>query len=355
MAEDSHSLLTEKVDFLRQPGSYPEETSRVDVIETHMSFVFLIDRYVYKLKKPIRFKLLNLVTLEDRRRNCEAEVRLNRRLAPDVYLGVVPLGRDERGALLLGSEASVSDWLVKMKRLPAARMLDAVIEAGKLRRDDVERLARVLVAFYGRARPVDIEPPEYRARYSRNIEDATGELGELSSMPRRRIEAVAKALLDFVTERGAGLDARARGRRIVDGHGDLRPEHVCLLPEPAVIDCVEFSVELRSLDPLEELGFLSAECRQMGGPSFIEPVLLDIYARETGDEAPRELVRFYESFRMFLRAQTAIWHLRDPGVKDRAKWEAKAEQYLSAAEELLGAADRLEVQPSRSSTSDPPS
>ncbi len=160
MTKDSRSPLTEKVDFLRQPGSYPEGTSRVDVIETHMSFVFLLDRYVYKLKKPIRFKLLNLVTLEDRRRNCQAEVRLNRRLAPDVYIGVVPLGRDERGAFRLGTEANITDWLVKMKRLPASSMLDAVIEAGTLRRDDVERLGRALAAFYRSAPAVEIEARE---------------------------------------------------------------------------------------------------------------------------------------------------------------------------------------------------
>lgn len=340
----SRPSLDEKIALLRRPETYPDPTTRVEVIETHMSWVFLTEGRVYKLKKPIRFKLLNLSTLEDRRRNCHAEVRLNRRLAPDVYLGVVPVGVDENGCLGLGGRTvDVADWLVKMQRLPARRMLENVIESGDVPRDGVRRLGEVLAGFYRRARPVEIEAAEYRGRFVADVHETVRELEELSSIPNERIEGVSTALLGYLDRRSEVLDRRVQERRIVEGHGDLRPEHVCLLPTPVVIDCVEFSRELRTLDPIDELSFLAIECFRLRGPAvaFIEATLLETYARGTDDEPPRELVGFYKAFRAFFRAQVAIWHLRDDDVDVPAKWNDKAEGYVALAEQLVSESPEL--------------
>jgi aminoglycoside phosphotransferase family enzyme len=331
----SRPSLADKVSFLLRRESFPEPTTRVDAIETHMSWVFLTDEYAYKLKKPVRFKLLNLATLEDRRRNCDTEVAWNRRLARDVYLGVVPLAIDENGRLVLGRGTEVVDWLVKMRRLPADRMLDKLIASGKVEPNDVRRAAETLSAFYQRAPRADVRKKKYRGRFRSDIGEIARELRELSSISRNRIEVVSAQLLAFIENRADLLDARVREGKVVEAHGDLRPEHLCLLPQPVVIDCLEFSPELRTLDPADELSFLSVECEVASGPPFIERILFETYAELTSDRPPPALVRFYKTFRAFLRAKITIWHLRDPEVKDVPKWLGRTERYLEAAERNL--------------------
>jgi aminoglycoside phosphotransferase family enzyme len=332
--DDRRPSLADKVAFLERPGSFPEPTTRVEAIETHMSWVFLTDEYAYKLKKPVRFKLLNLATLEDRRRNCETEVTWNRRLAPGVYLGVVPLGLDENGRLALGSEREVVDWLVKMRRLPAESMLDRLIAAGKLERSELRRVAETLARFYQAAPRASLGEEDYRLRFVREVEEIVRELEELSPIPGARIHAVAAALLRFARDRADVLRSRVREGRVVEAHGDLRPEHVCVLREPVVIDCLEFDPELRLLDPADELSFLVMECELAGGPAFIEDELFAAYRARTSDRPPPSLVRFYETFRAFLRAKITIWHLKDRDVKDAEKWISKTSRYVEAAERL---------------------
>ena len=327
--------LADKTSFLKRPESFTEPTTRVDAVETHMSWVFLTDHYAYKLKKPVRFKLLNLATLEDRKRNCELEVAWNRRLAPDVYLGVVPLGLDQNARLVLGSETGVVDWLVKMRRLPAERMLDRVIARGKVERADLRRVAETLAAFYQRAPRANLSEENYRLRFVREIEEIGRELEEISPIPKSRIDAVSTELLGFARLRGELLDARVREGRIVEAHGDLRPEHVCLLPQPVFIDCLEFDPELRLLDPADELSFLTVECELAGGPPFIEEVLFGTYGERTSDRPPRPLVSFYKTFRAFLRAKISIWHLKDREVNDSDKWVSRTNRYVELAERLI--------------------
>jgi aminoglycoside phosphotransferase family enzyme len=139
--------LAAKVRFLAEAQNYPEATGRVDIIETHMSWVFLTDRHAWKLKKPVRQSYLDFTTEAARRRNCVEELRLNRRLTKDVYLEVVPLTVDTDGRLRLGTDGAAVDWLVKMRRLPADRMLDRLIRAGSARAEDVRRIVDALCRF----------------------------------------------------------------------------------------------------------------------------------------------------------------------------------------------------------------
>ena len=169
--------LAAKVLFLADPQSYPEATGRVDTIETHMSWVFLTDRHAWKLKKPVRQSHLDFSTEAARRRNCAEELRLNRRLAQDVYLEVVPLTVDADGRLRLGPGGTVVDWLVKMRRLPAERMLDRMIRAGTVHAEDVRRIVGRLCRFYRECAPVAMGEREYRERFAAGIADNLAELG----------------------------------------------------------------------------------------------------------------------------------------------------------------------------------
>jgi len=307
--------LDGKVAFLLKPNAYPEHPRHVEAIETRLSWVFLTERHAYKLKKPKRLPHLDFTTLAARRANCLTEIRLNRRLASDVYLGLVGLFIRPDGSIRLGRRPgqrdAVADWLVWMVRLPQERRLDERTRAGTLAPADVTQLGRVLSDFYRSGRPDPMAPADYQRRFEEDIRRnldvtvprAPGPLAEQA----RHAAALQSA---FLAEHGALLRARAAEGHIVEGHGDLRPEHVFLDSPPRIIDCLEFSRDLRMLDPVDELAYLALECERLGVPEVGEAIL-DLYRDQCGDAADPRLIAFYRSFRASLRARLAAGRLDD--------------------------------------------
>ncbi|TQV61891.1 MAG: hypothetical protein FNT29_10440 [Halothiobacillaceae bacterium] len=323
--------IDDKVAALRRPDTYPEPTAVIEVVETHMSWVFMTERHVYKLKKPVRHAFLDFSTLAARERDCLEELRLNRRLAPDVYLDVVPLRCGHDGVVRVEGEGRVLDWLVKMRRLPGERMLKSMIMAGEVREDDVRRFMAVLCPFYRQALAEPLTPEAYLERYRADI-DTNGQalLTATPPLPPERITQVLRAQRDFLVMHGTLLAARVAEGRIIGAHGDLRPEHICLLPQPVFIDGLEFKRDFRLLDPVEELAFLAMECEHLKA-AWIGGIVFDSYRQCTGDHPPQRLISFYLSFRAALRARLAVWHARDGRPADEATWLQRAGEYLAIA------------------------
>ncbi|MDH5536061.1 MAG: hypothetical protein OEZ08_10895 [Betaproteobacteria bacterium] len=328
-ASPSTALSTgEKVAFLRRADTYPGRPARVETVETHMSWVFLTETFAYKLKKPVRYAFLDFSTLAARHRNCQRELRLNRRLAKEVYRGIVPLTL-ERGSLRLGGRGKAVDWLVKMHRLPAHRMLDAAIRDGTVSAADLRNMSRVLIAFYRGLAPVAVGERAYRKRFEAGVLANAAELGRPDwRLSQRQIEHVTRAQSRFLAAHGGLLEARARSRRIVEAHGDLRPEHICLTREPVIIDCLEFKREFRLLDPVDELAYLAMECDRLG--SAAGNSILERYLDAAREQVPGAMILFYRAYRACLRAKITIWHLADHAV-ERDKWRRRAREYLDLA------------------------
>lgn len=323
--------LPAKVAFLRRPDSYSERPSRVDVIETHMSWVFMTDDHVYKLKKPVHHSFIDFSTLEARHYYCQEAIRLNRRLAEEVYLGVVPLTLHGEGELRLGGDGEPVEWLVKMRRLPRDLMLDKAIEEDRVSRDDVHRFAQVLAAFYQRANGVAISAEQYLEGLQRDVEANQRELVDPDyNLPRAQLERLEDKLLGLLKHEPQLFAARAEAGRIVEGHGDLRPEHICLTPRPVFIDCLEFNREFRILDPVHELAYLALEC-ECAGAKEIGDITFDVYEKETTDDPPPTLIHFYKSYRAALRARLSIWHVKDHDAREHGKWSRRTERYLNLA------------------------
>lgn len=327
--------LPAKVAFLRRPESHGSGIDEVEDVETHMAWVFLAGRRAYKLKKPVRYPFLDFSTLEARRCDSEEEVRLNRRLAPHVYLGTTPLTVDDQGALRLGGDGAVVDWLVVMRRLPRHGMLDRAIREGRADDEALAPAAALLADFFARLPSEPVSPSAYVDRLRHELAENRRELlARGSDVPEARARQVADRLEAFLTGGAPLLEDRARRGRIVEGHGDLRPEHVFLGPPPAVIDCLEFNREFRVLDPLDELAFLGLECERLGtaeaGATFLRA-----YHERTSDAPAAPLLAFYAAHRGLLRAKIAIWHLADT-VHDRSKWTGRCAEYLELAERHAG-------------------
>jgi uncharacterized protein len=331
--------LTDKVRFLSMPQIYPEAPPAVTVTETHLSFVFLTDTYVYKLKKPVRHPLFDYSRPAGRERNSREKVRLNRRLAPETYLGVVPLACDANGFLSLGGHGQIVDWLVKMRRLPAAQMLDRKLLHGDIDRLRIAELGRLLLEFYRRADRPAVSATAYTERFLRQQEiNREVLLGRKFGLSRDRLKSGLAGLDAMLLAHRGLLEDRADQGRIIEGHGDLRPEHVCLTQPIVIFDCLEFSLDLRSVDPFDELTYLGVECALLGAP-WVAPMLIEDIASGLGDTVPPELLRVYGAFRAMLRVRLALAHLLDPQPREPAKWEPLAQRYLALANEAMRLTD----------------
>jgi len=325
--------LAAKVDFLRRAASYPHAVGRVEAIETHLSWVFLTDTEAYKLKKPVLSDFIDLRSMERRRRNAEQEVRLNRRLAPWVYVGVVALTLGSDGGLQVGVAGQPVDWLVHMRRLPSECMLDIAIRDGTVDRARLGKAAELLARFYRDNTVPDVTPEGFRDHVRRAVATNHDLLMQWLDEPDRgRAAATHRAQVGLVDGDPALFDRRVAAGRIVEGHGDLRPEHVCLVREPVVIDCLEFDRAHRITDPVDELTFLGMECARLDAPE-LGPLVFDTYRDIARDDPPARLVAFYRCYRASLRARLAAWHLQDPEVGDTKKWTDRVQLYLGIAEE----------------------
>jgi uncharacterized protein len=328
---DGRAGLAEKVARLRElcgPGD--------QAIETHFAWIFLIGDRALKLRKPVHRETMDYRTIERRRMDSEEDVRLNRRLAPDVYLRTLPLVRRADGRILPGGAGEIVDWLVEMRRLDRRWFLDSALERGDVSRPMLERVADMLAAFYASAPPAISRPSEIGPRIAaqaagnaRAIEALDGPRSALLA----RLQRHALAALDHV------LEARAAGGCIVEGHGDLRPEHIQLSDPPVVIDCLEFDRDLRVMDRAEELCVLEIECARIGHAATGEWLLRACLAR-LRDHAPEALLDFYRSHRAAHRAKLYVWRSAEPDDGSAQDWRSRAAEYLDSALESAGRASR---------------
>ena len=305
------------------------ERSGLELIETHISRVFVGERQVWKVKKPVDFGFLDFTTLEKRRRACEAEVELNRRLAPDVYLGVVPITRAADGRHEIGGEGETVDWAVHMKRLPDADRADVRIAEGRLDAAQVERLAAHLAAFHARSR-CDGETARFGTveAIGRNVQEnfeQTRETVEEYLAPEQAAE-IEDWQDRFLAEHASAFAARVETGRVRDGHGDLRLEHVYLDGDgpPIVVDCIEFNERFRYADVCADVAFLAMDLAWHRRVDLAERFLA-AYAREADDYDLYPLVDFYESYRAYVRGKVATMAAADADAQEASRERAAAE------------------------------
>jgi aminoglycoside phosphotransferase family enzyme/predicted kinase len=325
--------------FLTDERSYGER-GPIQRRETHVSNVFLTGQHAYKLLKPVDFGFLDFTTREARYQTCWNEVRLNRRLAPDVYLGVVPLTISD-GRLRLGGTGTPVDWLVKMRRLPDDSTLEARVGAGTAGTGDVDRILEVLIPFLRRAAtgPGISEagtPASIRQNVLENLEVISRETGagDLSAAQSERLRS---AQLQFLSLDGELFEKRASGGWVRDGHGDLKAEHFYLnsgdrdlMTDVAVVDCIAFNDRLRHVDTLDEICFLATDLERLGRSDLSEYLLRE-YRSQLGDPAPDRLAAFYKSYRTSVRAKVACLRSREQSGDERGQSLSEAAKHLQAA------------------------
>jgi aminoglycoside phosphotransferase family enzyme/predicted kinase len=292
---------------LSRPESYPHRPRDVEVHETHISWVFLAGELAYKLKKPLVTDFVDYGTPERRRAMCEEEVRLNRRLAPDTYLGVRGVATSDAGAELTApGDPRAVDFVVEMRRYDLDQTLAAWLERGELDSERVRAVAGVLARFHAQAprlEGTDAAALAVERRFDRNVHellacaDQRGEIG--------RVHDLERFAHSFITRHVQTFLARANRGCIREVHGDLRAEHVVLNGTVQIVDCVEFDRGLRELDVADDLAFLVFDLIARGHDR-LGRVLVDAYRHAGGDPGDDSLIAFYACHRALVRAKVAL-------------------------------------------------
>lgn len=300
-------------------GAPPPRRPAAAVAETHISTLFFYGDRVYKVRKPVAFGFVDFTDIGRRRADCEREVALNRRLAPDVYLGTATVTLDDE----------VVEHAVVMRRLPTDRNLEHLVAAGRPVATELHRVATELAAFHRRARrspeaDATASAGALRARWLAVGADLAPYVGPVVDADRYR--ELTDLALGYLAGRAPLLESRVAGGRIVDGHGDLQAADVfCMDDGPRILDCLEFDDRLRYGDGLADVTFLVADLERLGAPAMGES-LLAAYRDATGDRPPRSLVDFYVAARAHVRVLVEC--LRRTDAAERA----------DAADRLLGIA-----------------
>jgi aminoglycoside phosphotransferase family enzyme/predicted kinase len=319
---------------LLKTTSYPERTGSVQLIQTHVSLLFMTAEYVYKVKKPVDFGFLNFSTLDRRRFYCNEEVRLNRRLCPGMYLGVVEVRESPDGASFHGS-GTIIDYAVKMKRLPADRMLDRLLQRDEVSADDIRAIARTIAEFHLTAEQGDaISSYGSVESIGRNIDENF--LQTAAFIPATIDRATFKLLKDwtdrFLAENGRLFEERVRTGRIRDCDGDIHLENICLSDRVWIFDCIEFNNRFRYSDTAADIAFLLMDLEYQGADRFLKP-LLDEYITITEDDGIVELLDFYKVYRAMVRGKVESFRLNDPDIPEKDKTLAgeRAARYFRLA------------------------
>lgn len=314
------------------PAAYAHAVHDVRLVETHISWVLLTGDYAYKIKKPVNLGFLDFSTLDARRRACAEELRLNRRFAPQLYVGVVPIVDTAQGARVEGSGIAI-EYAVKMRQFAQEQQLDRLLAAGELCMGDMDALG-VAVAELHRAAPaataaVPLGWPEQIAQ------DAQDNIDVLRDAPDAVIRAAVQALDRWSGELATRLAPLMRERRqqgfVREVHGDLHLSNLVRLDGAIVpFDCIEFSAALRFNDTISDLAFLTMDLRARGRVDLAAR-LLNAYLEQAGDYAGVRLLRYYEVYRALVRAKVACIRQREAAGADRIEASRQLEAYVAFA------------------------
>ncbi|MDW8059697.1 MAG: AAA family ATPase [Thermomicrobium sp.] len=327
---------------LSRPEAYPYPVERVDVEETHISLVFLVDGYAYKVKKPVNFGFLDFSTLERRRTFCELEVVLNQRLTDGVYLGVVPIVRSG-SHLRVEADGEIVEYAVKMRRLDVEQTLLRRLQRGAVSTELVAALASRLAAFYGSAaRSSEIDqwgmPEAIWFNIRENLEQTEPYIGTvLAPIQHRWIGTISER---FLRERLDLFHRRVAEGRIVEGHGDLHLAHVFVESESPphfqIVDCIEFNTRLRCGDVAVDLAFLSMDFDHHGRSDLARWLTLRASDALDDPELPL-LVHFYSVYRAHVRNKVNCFRLDElaPESDEYLAVRVQAERYIDLATSYL--------------------
>ncbi|MGD0822072.1 MAG: phosphotransferase [Desulfomonilia bacterium] len=331
------------IEFLQDPGAYPEKPEKISLIQTHISWVFIGDENVYKLKKPVDFGFLDFTTLDKRKFYTEEELRLNKRFSPDVYLAVVPIS-GAGSTFTIGDSSNIVEYALKMQRISEDHMLYRLLAQGKAGEEELRRVGAHLAQVYGTI------PSDEKSRPFGSLEVIAHNIVENFDQTEKYIggpiaqkayDSIKTWSMDFLKNKTSVFHDRVAQGRIKECHGDLHLQHICVDgPHISVFDCIEFNERFRYGDVASDVAFLSMDLDYNGFPR-LGNAFVEAYIKESNDKGLREVLKFYKVYRAYVRAKVTSFMLDDAGLDAATKATAlhTARKYYDLAHEYISRED----------------
>jgi len=316
--------LPELIQTLLDPKAYPDPPGRIELRQTQMSYIFLTDEHVYKVKKPVNLGYLDYTTLENRRFYCQKEVELNRRLCPDAYLGTV-LVTNDNGRIGIGGKGKIEEYAVKMRRLPDEAMMDVLLAANRV--TPKKAATSKAISGFGGIDTVTQNADE-------NFTQTEKYIGIIISPDTyQRIKAYTEG---FIKNNAYLFNRRVADGRIRDCHGDLHAAHICFHNGICIYDCIEFNDRFRYCDVASEVAFLAMDLDHYGRADLSNG-FIDAYVEKSGDDELKRLLNFYKCYRAYVRGKVNCFQHDDLYIPSGEKEQvlANARSYFKLAESYI--------------------
>lgn len=324
------------LDALKNPAAYPHPVANIELIETHISIIVLTGQFAYKIKKPLNLGFLDFSTLAKRKFFCDEEIRLNRRYAPEIYLGVVAI-TGSYNAPIFGGDSTAIEYAVKMTQFPQTQLLDRLLDQNQLETKHIDELVTVIADFHRRIQndsgviPFDLRDSVYQPTLANfdaiaAIIEAPDTLQKLAA-----IEAQSKSAFHGLE---TVLSQRAKTGFVRECHGDLHLGNIALIDNRVTLfDGIEFSERLRWIDVMSELAFLIMDLEARDQPALAHRAI-NGYSQHTGDYDGLRVMRYYQCYRAMVRAKVAAIRLKqlEPGSSEYADTKQSFDRYMTLAE-----------------------
>ncbi len=324
-----------QITALMQPTAYQEATTTITLLQTHISYLFLTDTHVYKIKKPVDFGFLDFTTLEKRQFYCHEELRLNRRLSPDIYLDVVELRQDADNKLTFSGNGEVIDYAVKMIRLPAERMMSRLLDQDLVTATDIQKIAQLVARFHAAAKRSSVidqfgTVALIRANWEENLKQARAYLDRTISV--RTIEQIESWVMQQLAINEEIYSSRIANGFIRECDGDLHSENICLDDKVHIFDCIEFNEKFRYSDTAADVAFLAMDIENHGRRELAKFFVAE-YIAASGDSGLPGVLTLYLANRAFIRGKVESFRLDDPQISPEEKSAAsqRAKKFFNLA------------------------
>jgi aminoglycoside phosphotransferase family enzyme len=316
------------VEAMLNPESYPEPTGKIDLIQTHISFVFITQNYVYKVKKPVNFGFLDFSTLEKRRIYCQKELELNKRLCPEIYLQVVPITKAQ--TLKIDGEGEAVEYALKMKKLPQDRIMTQLLQEGKVDKKVIDEIARIVAKFHSEAQTNDEisqfgELGTVKTNWAENFSQTIKYIGQ--SVSRTDYNLIQSKINKFMEQNNLLFKGRIDGRHIRDCHGDLHSGNIFVTDKIYIFDAIEFNDRFRYSDVASDVAFLAMDLDYQER-SDLSDYFIAKYITYSNDAQISLMLPFYKCYRAYVRGKVVSFRLDDSNIT--------AEQKEAAIKEASG-------------------
>jgi aminoglycoside phosphotransferase family enzyme len=327
------SVQKQVVEALMMPEAYDEEPGEIELIQTHISFVFLTRKFVYKVKKAVDFGFLDFTTLEKRCFFCEKELELNRRLCGDMYVEVVPINRLD--IIKIKGEGETVEYAVKMKRMPQEKMMSRLLEENKVDSKLVDKLAKIIAEFHAKAE-TNKRISKFgslaiiKTNWRENFEQTKEFLGKTVSM--KEFTLICDKIEDFMKRNVSLFEKRMADGRVRDCHGDIHSGNIFVADRLYIFDAIEFNERFRYSDVVSDIAFLVMDL-EFKERTDLSDFFVERYVEYSGDQELMKLLSFYKCYRAYVRGKVVSFKIKDPSINRGEKKAAitEAKEYFKLA------------------------